>query len=166
MPQASKNGVNQSFLTVVKFDLAGDVREWKQEGQYPGEPVFVARPDAQSENEDDGILMTVVLDAPQTTRIFCCSTHAICRRWPAQPFPSTCRLVFTERIFVRSFVGRPVLGNTGKRICKTSLQKPKRKARANRSSSFLFLTERRFYVASSTSRSSPSPVPRMPSSRS
>src|SRR6187455_2003766 len=64
MPQASKNGVNQSFLTVVKFDLAGDVREWKQEGQYPGEPVFVARPDAESENEDGGVLLSVVLDAP------------------------------------------------------------------------------------------------------
>lgn len=47
--------------TVVKFDLAGDVKEWRQHGQYPGEPVYVARPDAQS--EDDGILLTVVLDA-------------------------------------------------------------------------------------------------------
>ena len=37
--------------------------EWKQEGHYPGEPVFVARPDARAEQEDEGILMTVVLDA-------------------------------------------------------------------------------------------------------
>jgi beta,beta-carotene 9',10'-dioxygenase len=50
------------FDSVVKFDLEGEVREWKQEGHYPGEPVFAARPDAQL--EDDGILLSVVLDAP------------------------------------------------------------------------------------------------------
>jgi beta,beta-carotene 9',10'-dioxygenase len=64
----AKRSESAIFDTVVKFDLAGDIRQWKQDGHYPGEPVFVARPDAQSEaqpeNEDDGILMTVVLDAP------------------------------------------------------------------------------------------------------
>ena len=58
----AKGGESAIFDSVVKFDLAGDVRQWQQEGQYPGEPVFVARPDAQS--EDDGILLSVVLDAP------------------------------------------------------------------------------------------------------
>ena len=57
-----KPGESVIFDSVVKFDLAGDVRQWQQEGQYPGEPVFVARPNAQS--EDEGILLTVVLDAP------------------------------------------------------------------------------------------------------
>jgi carotenoid cleavage dioxygenase-like enzyme len=58
----AKRGESVIFDTIVKFDLAGDLRQWQQEGQYPGEPVFVARPNAQS--EDEGILMTVVLDAP------------------------------------------------------------------------------------------------------
>ena len=58
----AKRGESVIFDSVVKFDLAGDVREWQQEGQYPGEPVFVARPNAQA--EDEGILLTVVLDAP------------------------------------------------------------------------------------------------------
>ncbi|PTR16084.1 carotenoid cleavage dioxygenase-like enzyme [Nitrosospira sp. Nsp2] len=58
----TKGGESAIFDSVVKFDLAGDVREWKQEDQYPGEPVFVARPDAQL--EDEGILLSVVLDAP------------------------------------------------------------------------------------------------------
>ena len=58
----AKPGESVIFDSVVKFDLAGDVREWKQDGHYPGEPVFVARPNAQA--EDEGILLTVVLDAP------------------------------------------------------------------------------------------------------
>lgn len=57
----AKQGDSVFLDTVVKFDLAGDVKEWRQDGQYPGEPVYVAQPDAQS--EDDGILLTVVLDA-------------------------------------------------------------------------------------------------------
>jgi beta,beta-carotene 9',10'-dioxygenase len=60
----AKRGESVIFDSVVKFDLAGDIREWKQEGQYPGEPVFVARPKVQPENEDEGILLSVVLDAP------------------------------------------------------------------------------------------------------
>jgi beta,beta-carotene 9',10'-dioxygenase len=57
-----KTGGSVFFDTIVKFDLEGNIREWKQEGQYPGEPVYVSRPNAQS--EDEGILMTVVLNAP------------------------------------------------------------------------------------------------------
>jgi carotenoid cleavage dioxygenase-like enzyme len=57
-----KPGESVFFDTIVKFDLEGEVREWKQEGQYPGEPVYVSQPNAQY--EDEGILMTVVLDAP------------------------------------------------------------------------------------------------------
>ena len=57
----AEQGESVFLDTVVKYDLAGDVREWRQDRQYPGEPVYVARPDAQS--EDDGILLTVVLDA-------------------------------------------------------------------------------------------------------
>jgi carotenoid cleavage dioxygenase-like enzyme len=34
---------------------------WAQPGCYPGEPVFVARP--ESEREDDGVLLSVVLDS-------------------------------------------------------------------------------------------------------
>jgi carotenoid cleavage dioxygenase-like enzyme len=57
----ANQGKSAIFDSVVKFDLAGDVRQWQQEDQYPGEPVFVARPDSQL--EDDGILLSVVLDA-------------------------------------------------------------------------------------------------------
>ncbi len=47
---------------ILKMDTAGDAtRCWSHPGCYPGEPVFVARPDA--EHEDDGVLLSVVLDA-------------------------------------------------------------------------------------------------------
>ena len=47
---------------IVKADLErGDSAVWMQEGCYPGEPVFVAAPGAQ--REDEGVLLSVVLDA-------------------------------------------------------------------------------------------------------
>jgi beta,beta-carotene 9',10'-dioxygenase len=47
---------------VVKVDTAdGSGLSWSQSDCYPGEPVFVARPGATA--EDDGVLLSVVLDA-------------------------------------------------------------------------------------------------------
>jgi carotenoid cleavage dioxygenase-like enzyme len=47
---------------IVKVDVEdGSTRAWSEQGCYPGEPVFVARPDAGS--EDDGVLLSVVLDS-------------------------------------------------------------------------------------------------------
>src|SRR5262249_10816258 len=47
---------------ISKVDTeSGYTLSWSQEGCYPGEPVFVARPGA--EDEDDGVLLSVVLDA-------------------------------------------------------------------------------------------------------
>lgn len=45
---------------VSKVDTqGGTVRQWREPGTYPGEPVFVERPDATA--EDDGVLLTVLL---------------------------------------------------------------------------------------------------------
>lgn len=47
---------------IVKVDTHdGHTRTWSDGDCYPGEPVFVARPGAQ--HEDDGVLLSVVLDA-------------------------------------------------------------------------------------------------------
>jgi carotenoid cleavage dioxygenase-like enzyme len=47
---------------LVKIDTAtGGTETWYQDGCYPGEPVFVATPTAAE--EDDGVLLSVVLDA-------------------------------------------------------------------------------------------------------
>jgi carotenoid cleavage dioxygenase-like enzyme len=47
---------------IVKADTVDRTTlDWSEPGCYPGEPVFVARPGAES--EDDGVLLSVVLDA-------------------------------------------------------------------------------------------------------
>jgi beta,beta-carotene 9',10'-dioxygenase len=47
---------------IVKVDVAERrTTEWREEGCSPGEPVFVAAPDAKA--EDDGVLLSVVFDS-------------------------------------------------------------------------------------------------------
>ena len=47
---------------IVKVDVSDAATlSWSERDCYPGEPVFVARPEA--EREDDGVLLSVVLDA-------------------------------------------------------------------------------------------------------
>jgi len=47
---------------IVKIDThSGHAGRWHRPGCYPGEPVFVPHPDAS--NEDEGALLSVVLDA-------------------------------------------------------------------------------------------------------
>ena len=49
---------------IVKIDTAtGAVARWYVEGCYPGEPVFVASPSPRA--EDDGVLLSIVLDIPR-----------------------------------------------------------------------------------------------------
>jgi carotenoid cleavage dioxygenase-like enzyme len=57
------NEVRGNFIdNLVKLDLEHNATSsWYEEGCYPGEPVFVATPDA--EDEDDGVILSVVLDA-------------------------------------------------------------------------------------------------------
>lgn len=51
---------------LVKIDTrTGDARIWYEPGSYPGEPIFVASPAAGA--EDDGVILSVVLDAPGDT---------------------------------------------------------------------------------------------------
>ncbi len=48
--------------TVVKLDVnSGRTWSWREDGSYPGEPIFVRRPHAT--REDDGVLLSVVLEA-------------------------------------------------------------------------------------------------------
>lgn len=50
------------YNQLVRIDMqTGETLTWHVNGCYPGEPVFVAHPDAQSES--DGVLLSVVLDA-------------------------------------------------------------------------------------------------------
>jgi len=46
---------------IVRIDTeTGRARRWREPGCHPGEPVFVPRPEAEAEN--DGVLLSVVLD--------------------------------------------------------------------------------------------------------
>ena len=51
---------------LVKIDVrTGATKTWSENGCYPGEGVFVAAPDAKA--EDDGVLLSVVLDTRQSS---------------------------------------------------------------------------------------------------
>jgi beta,beta-carotene 9',10'-dioxygenase len=52
--------------TIQKADVeAGEVATWAEDGCFPGEPVFVPAPDASA--EDDGVILSVVLDGGRGT---------------------------------------------------------------------------------------------------
>jgi beta,beta-carotene 9',10'-dioxygenase len=57
---ARSDGDFLNQLVKVDVDTAG-ARTWSEEGSYPGEPVFVPAPGQRE--EDDGVVMSVVLDA-------------------------------------------------------------------------------------------------------
>ncbi len=60
------NGDGGWLERIVKIDTRdGATLSWSEPGCYPGEPVFVARP--QADGEDDGVLLSVVLDAAAET---------------------------------------------------------------------------------------------------
>jgi beta,beta-carotene 9',10'-dioxygenase len=55
---------------VSKLDIVkGELTHWAERGAYPGEPVFVRRPASSggTRREDDGVLLSVVLDASAKT---------------------------------------------------------------------------------------------------
>jgi len=56
------HGEGAPFLDrIVRVDTeTGEARRWREPGCYPGEPVFVPQPDGGG--EDDGVLLSVVLD--------------------------------------------------------------------------------------------------------
>jgi carotenoid cleavage dioxygenase-like enzyme len=55
-------GADGWLESIVKIDTTDGARlSWSQPGCYAGEPVFVARPDG--EREDDGALLSIVLDS-------------------------------------------------------------------------------------------------------
>jgi beta,beta-carotene 9',10'-dioxygenase len=60
--QGDRDFINQ----IVKVDTeTGEAKTWHQPGYYPSEPVFVASPNAKS--EDEGVILSVVLDGARGT---------------------------------------------------------------------------------------------------
>jgi beta,beta-carotene 9',10'-dioxygenase len=59
---SARSSASDWFDQLAKVDVeAGEVKTWWEDGCYPGEGVFVPTPDARS--EDDGVVLSVVLDA-------------------------------------------------------------------------------------------------------
>ncbi len=58
----SANNVYDFVDQLIKIDIQNKSSYiWREDGTYPGEPVFVAKPD--SPDEDGGVLLSVVLDS-------------------------------------------------------------------------------------------------------
>jgi torulene dioxygenase len=56
-------GKSTLFDSIVKYDVGSQTAEtWWKQGHTPGEPIFVADPARQEEDEDAGVLLSVVLD--------------------------------------------------------------------------------------------------------
>ena len=63
---AETDGASSLPTDITKVDVdTGTVRRWRESGTHPGEPLFVPAPDAES--EDEGVLLSVVLD-PEADR--------------------------------------------------------------------------------------------------
>lgn len=63
---AETDGRSSLPTDVAKVNVdTGTVRRWRESGAHPGEPLFVPAPDAA--DEDDGVLLSVVLD-PEADR--------------------------------------------------------------------------------------------------
>jgi carotenoid cleavage dioxygenase-like enzyme len=53
---------------ITKIDVeTGDALVWREPGRFPGEPVFVPCPDP--DDEDDGVLLSIVLDTDAGTSL-------------------------------------------------------------------------------------------------
>ncbi|WP_423995238.1 carotenoid oxygenase family protein [Halorubrum trapanicum] len=63
---AETDGGSSLPTDIAKVDAeSGTVRRWRESGTHPGEPLFVPAPDG--DDEDDGVLLSVVLD-PEADR--------------------------------------------------------------------------------------------------
>lgn len=62
--QSEPGNFLDSIVKLTLLDKRAEVTAWKAADCFPGEPVFVARPGGIS--EDDGILLSVVLDAARS----------------------------------------------------------------------------------------------------
>jgi torulene dioxygenase len=56
-------GKSTLFDSIVKYDVSTQTaKTWSKHGQTPGEPIFVADPASAEDDEDAGVLLSVVLD--------------------------------------------------------------------------------------------------------
>ncbi|KAI9243598.1 carotenoid oxygenase [Sporodiniella umbellata] len=62
-----KEGAIWDSIVKINVETKSILSSWHQEGCYPSEPVFVPRPEQDSADEDDGVLLSVVMNATTST---------------------------------------------------------------------------------------------------
>lgn len=66
---AKNPGKGGGFINqLAKLDIKREeMTHWREDGSYPGEPVFVRRPGSDPSAEDEGVLLSVVFDGKRRT---------------------------------------------------------------------------------------------------
>ncbi|WP_432508861.1 carotenoid oxygenase family protein [Halorubrum ezzemoulense] len=74
---AETDGASSLPTDITKVDVdTGTAHRWRESGTHPGEPLFVPAPEA--ENEDDGVLLSVVLDPEaDRSRLVCLNAETL-----------------------------------------------------------------------------------------
>lgn len=88
-----------------------DYLTWRREGCYPGEPVFVARPGADT--EDGGLILSVVLDAAEGGSFLLALDARSFEEVATARVPHRVPFDFHGRYFARAGETRPVRRPTG-----------------------------------------------------
>ncbi|QLG27854.1 carotenoid oxygenase family protein [Halorarum halophilum] len=83
----AETGCGSSLPTgIVKVDVETEqARRWRESGTYPGEPVFVPAPDA--DDEDDGVLLSVLLEPSEDRSVLVCFDAATLSEHGRAPLP-------------------------------------------------------------------------------
>jgi carotenoid cleavage dioxygenase-like enzyme len=89
------NEVQGNFIdNLVKLDLEHKApSSWYEEGCYPREPVFVV---TEPTDEDDGVILSVVLDAKKASSFLSFWMPQASESWPERSCHTTSRLASTE----------------------------------------------------------------------
>jgi beta,beta-carotene 9',10'-dioxygenase len=81
--------------SILKIDIeAGSAARWYEAGLYPGEPVFVPHPSAGS--EDEGVLLSVVLDIDKDRSFLLVLDAATLEERARAEAPHVIPFIFTE----------------------------------------------------------------------
>jgi beta,beta-carotene 9',10'-dioxygenase len=103
---ASDKGGSDFSSRLVKVDITtGETGIWEEAGCHPGEPVFVAAPAAAA--EDDGVVLSVVLDARKSTSFLLVLDAATLTERARAEVPHHIPFHFHGNFFARSDAEQP-----------------------------------------------------------
>jgi carotenoid cleavage dioxygenase-like enzyme len=98
----------QGFLDCIRkidAERGEAVATWAEPDTFPGEPVFVGRPDRDA--EDDGVLLSVALDAAAERSMLVVLDAADCTELARAPLPGVVPMGFHGQFFTGDGVPSP-----------------------------------------------------------